>query len=82
MAWQFDTPAKGEGMIQAFRRPDSPFETARFKLRGLDAKASYAIKDLDAPAETTFTGADLMEKGLPVTIKDTPGAALITYRRH
>ncbi len=81
MGWQFDSPDKGEGMIQAFRRPDSPFETARFKLRGLDAKATYAVKDLDEAAEVTMTGAELMDKGVPVTIKQRPGAALVAYRR-
>jgi alpha-galactosidase len=81
MAWQFDSPDKGEGLVQAFRRPESPFETARFKLRGLDAKASYVVKDLDALTEATMSGAELMESGVPVTVKQCPGAALVTYRR-
>ncbi len=81
MGWQFDSPDKGEGLVQAFRRPESPFETARFKLRGLDAKASYVVKDLDAAAETVATGAELMESGVPVVLKQCPGAALVTYRR-
>jgi alpha-galactosidase len=81
MGWQFDSPAKGEGMVQAFRRPQSPFETARFKLRGLDAKADYAVKDMDSSVGTAMSGAELMEKGVPVTIQDCPGAALITYQR-
>ncbi len=81
MAWQLDSPAKGEGVVQAFRRPESPFESARFKLRGLDAKASYVVKNLDTAAEVTLSGAELMEKGLPVTVNETPGAALIAYRR-
>ena len=81
MAWQFDSPDKGGGMVQAFRRPESPFETARFKLRGLDAKASYTVKDADYAVETTTSGAELMERGLSVTIKQCPGAAVVSYRR-
>jgi alpha-galactosidase len=81
MAWQFDSPDKGEGLVQAFRRPESPFEAARFKLRGLDAKASYVVKDLDQTTEATMSGAALMESGIPVTVKQCPGAALVTYRR-
>lgn len=81
MGWQFDSPEKGEGMVQAFRRPESPFETARFRLRGLDAKAMYAVKDMDSVAEVTLSGAELMEKGLPVTVGQAPGAALVAYRR-
>ena len=34
--WQFDVPEKGEGVVQAFRRAESVYEAARFKLRGLD----------------------------------------------
>jgi alpha-galactosidase len=81
MAWQFDLPEKGEGMVQVFRRPESPFEAARFKLRGLDAKASYVVKNADDPAQTTISGAELIERGLPVTVKQCPGAALVSYRR-
>ncbi|MGA2115803.1 MAG: alpha-galactosidase [Bryobacteraceae bacterium] len=81
MGWQFDLPEKGEGMVQAFRRPDSPFEEARFPLRGLDGKASYVVKDMDGAAEITMSGAELMERGLPVTVKERPGAAVVTYRR-
>ncbi len=80
MAWQFDSPAKGEGMVQAFRRPDSPFETARFQLRGLDPKRTYVIRDADSGETTRMSGAELLERGLPVTLRDSPGAALIAYR--
>ncbi|MFN0172208.1 MAG: alpha-galactosidase, partial [Bryobacteraceae bacterium] len=81
MGWQFDSPAKGTGFVQAFRRPESPYETARFRLRGLDANAAYAVKDLDTGAETLINGGELMERGVAVTVKALPGAALLTYRR-
>ena len=38
IAWQFDCPEQGEGMVQAFRRAESVYESARFTLRGLDAR--------------------------------------------
>lgn len=81
MAWQFNSPATGEGMVQAFRRPDSPFETARFKLRGLDPRAIYIAGDADAPSALELTGAELMDHGLPVTVTGSPGAALLSYRK-
>jgi alpha-galactosidase len=81
VAWQFDCPEKGEGMVQAFRRPQSPLEKGRFKLRGLDLKANYAVRNLDVPGEVRFSGQELSEKGLPVTIGDQPGAAVIIYRQ-
>jgi len=81
LAWQFDRADDGEGMVQAFRRPQSPYEAARFKLRGLDPKARYAVRDLDQAQETEMAGQELMESGLLVSIRTRPGAALITYRK-
>jgi alpha-galactosidase len=81
MAWQFDRPDLGEGMVQVFRRAGSAYETARFQLRGLVPEASYEVRDLDAAAPLKFTGRELAEAGLPVSIKDRPGALTITYKR-
>ena len=80
MAWQFDRPEMGDGMLQAFRRPAYPTEEARHKLGGLDPKAEYAVSNLDAGGRTQFSGQELIEKGLPVAIRDQPGAVIITYR--
>jgi len=81
VAWQFDRPASGGGMVQAFRRSQSPIEKVRFKLRGLDPAAQYAVSNLDAPGETQFSGRQLREQGLPVAIKDEPGAVIIIYKQ-
>lgn len=81
MAWQFDLSDSGEGVVQAFRRPESPFESARFKLRGLDPQARYTLRNSDEPQETQMTGKELTDSGVLVSIKKRPGAALITYRR-
>jgi alpha-galactosidase len=81
IAWQFDRPDLGEGMVQAFRRAESIYEAARLKLRGLDRNARYVITDLDAPGGTEIRGGELTEKGLRVVIKDQPGAAVLTYKR-
>ncbi|HSV74615.1 MAG TPA: NPCBM/NEW2 domain-containing protein [Chthonomonadales bacterium] len=82
MAWQFDDPEGGRGMVQAFRRADSPYESARFRLQGLDPDATYAVTDVDRPrAVRRVAGSELMERGLSVAIADQPGAALLTYRR-
>ena len=81
IAWQFDQPEHGSGMIQAFRRPQSLYETARFKLRGLDPNASYTVTNLDLPDALRLSGKELMEKGLPVGIPESPGAVIIVYSR-
>ena len=68
-------------MVQVFRRPNSPFETARFQLRGLEPNARYSVTDLDVPGSKEMTGRELMDEGLPVAIKAKPGAVIITYTR-
>ena len=80
MAWQFDRPESGEGIVQVFRREESPVESARFKLRGLDATAKYEVENLDGGKET-HTGRELMEKGLAVTINQQPAALVFAYKR-
>jgi len=81
IAWQFDDPEKGEGMVQAFRRQKSPGESIRVKLHDLDANAVYTVTNFDATGTTEMTGRELADKGLAVTIKDQPGAAIITYKK-
>jgi alpha-galactosidase len=79
MAWQFDNPAEDHGMVQAFRRPESPFETSRFRLRGLKPTASYTVKNLESGVESRYSGKDLMEPGLAVKIQNHPGVAILVY---
>jgi alpha-galactosidase len=81
LAWQFDRPDLGAGMVQAFRRPQSPFVSGQFRLRGLEPAADYEITDLDQPgAVTTMSGRELMETGLTITMRDKPQAMVLTYR--
>jgi len=80
MVWQFDRPDLGAGMVQAFRRADSVYEVARFRLRGLEPDARYTVKNLDEEGATERTGRELMEEGLRVVLQDQPGAVVITYR--
>ncbi len=81
MAWQFNRLEPGDGMVQAFRRSQSPMESARFKLRGLDLTAQYSVRNIDMAGESQFSGLELEEKGLPVAIKDQPGAVIILYKQ-
>lgn len=82
MAWQFDRPEAGLGMIQVFRRHSSPYESARFQLRGLDPAARYRITNLDAPGESKeLPGRELMDTGILITLKQCPSSALLRYER-
>ena len=81
MAWQFDRPEEEQGVVQAFRRPQSPLTAAQFKLRGLDSAATYVLKDHDAAGTLEISGRELLDQGLSVAVKDRPGAAVITYKK-
>jgi alpha-galactosidase len=82
IAWQFDRPEARQGMVQAFRRDRSAYESARFKLKGLAPDARYSISNLDAATGTQeVTGRDLMESGLLVPISARPGSTTILYTR-
>jgi alpha-galactosidase len=82
MAWQFDVPETGEGMVQVFRRTESPYCGRELKLQGLDPAARYELTDLDVPDRpVTHAGRELLEAGLPVTITNKPGAVVITYKK-
>lgn len=81
IAWQFNRPAEGDGVVQAFRRKDGGDATQTYRLRGLDPTAMYRVTHFDLEGATTVSGPDLMANGLTVAIKDQPGAAVIAYRR-
>lgn len=82
MAWQFDRPESGEGMVQVFRRHNSFYESASFKLFGLDPQADYVVSNLDTGAQEHRSGRRLLTEGLSVAIAAKPGAAIRTYRRY
>lgn len=79
IAWQFDLPETGEGMIQAFRRDQSVDGATRFRLRGLEPGGFYVVTDIDTNSQIEISGRELLETGLLVTITGRPGSALIKY---
>jgi alpha-galactosidase len=81
VAWQFDRPDQGDGVVQAFRRKASIDESTRLRLRGLDPNSSYEVSNLNGGPSRQTSGKDLLEKGLSVTIPERPGAVVITYRK-
>jgi alpha-galactosidase len=81
MAWQFNRPESGDGMVQAFRRHESPYETATYSLHGLDEAASYELTDVDTSEVRRLTGRELLQQGFPVRIAQKPGAVIITYKK-
>jgi len=81
MAWQFDLPEETSGIVQAFRRPKSPYESARLKLRGLDPTVNYRVRDIDGQSQLEMPGRELLDKGLSIIIPHQPGAVIFRYEQ-
>jgi hypothetical protein len=47
----------------------------------VEPKAVYTLTNFDVPGTTEMSGRELLETGLPITIKDLPGSAIITYNK-
>lgn len=81
MVCQHDRADLGEGLVVALKRPRSPFDTARFVLRGLEPDSEYEVTNLDTQETHCFPGAELMDRGFEVHLPGKPDSALIVYRR-
>ncbi len=81
MAYQLHRSDMDAGVVVAFRRSESPDETARFKLHGLAPDGRYAITNFDQPGTTDMLGRELSEQGLPVALIEQASSAIITYQR-
>ncbi len=78
LAYQYDRPDLGEGMVMAFRREQAPRKSCTVKLRGLDAKRRYKLEDLDTGAKKVYAGKKLAA-GLRLDIANKPGSRLLIY---
>ena len=81
IAWQFDCPETGEGMVEVFRRAESIYETARLPLEALDPAAGYTVTNIDGGTDRTLDGKELRERGLEVKIGEKPGTAIFVYKK-
>jgi len=73
-AMQFHRADLGAGMVVVYRRPDSPFVTARFQLRGIASDRSCCLDEGD-PA-----GLNLEGTVLEVHLNKAPEATVVFYR--
>ena len=80
IAWQFNRPDLGQGMIQAFRRSENDSTTKKIKLQGLQPCVQYELINFDADSTIKITGHDLMEGGLELDMENCPGSLTIKYR--
>ncbi len=79
-AAQFDRPESGDGIVQAFRREDSPYVECEFRLRGIDRGADYEVTDLDHPENVRIlSGCELAD--FRVRLEEKRSSAIFIYRR-
>lgn len=81
IGWQLNDEDKGEGVVQMFRRPDSKMVAGRFPLHGLDASATYRVKDVDTGKTSDVSGKELTEKGLLLEIDSAMKAVIVNYKK-
>ncbi len=79
-AMQYYDEATGKGIVYVFR-PLNEQNTETFNLKGLDAEATYYVKWEDAKQVKTYTGRELMETGVSVTLGQTYDAELLYLQR-
>ena len=81
IAWQYDRPDLGGGLIQAFRRAKCPETTLAAKPRGLEENVRYEVTNLDSGTVQEIAGAELMERGLAITLAEPRSSAILVYQR-
>lgn len=79
IGWQLNSPEKGGGYVQLFRREEAAEEKCTVRLRGLVAGAVYEVEDMNTGKTERIKGKALME-GLSVALPKR-GSGLFIYHR-
>lgn len=77
---QYHRADLGEGMVLVFRREKTPQASIQVQLKGLDPEVTYRLQSQTGGLTRELTGKQLTD-GLDISIAQTPGSALIVYRR-
>lgn len=70
---------ENEGMIQVFKRQNSPYITACFQLYEIDENKNYLFEDKDG-GNFEISGKELATNGLNIKITDKRVAKIFTYK--
>ncbi len=79
-AYQLNCPEKANGLLMLFRRDDSPYETCRFNLRGLENNTCYTFMDKDTKESFNLTARELKD-GVVITMPKTHSSKIILYKK-
>ncbi len=78
-AVQFDRPAENDGIVQVFKRENSPCLSALFDLYAINENAEYTFTDIDDNSKFVISGKELKEKGFGIEIKERRTAKIFMY---
>lgn len=73
--WQYLDPETKEGVVLAFRRPESPCDRVRIPLKGLPDGATVEVEDIDSGERRTLSDAVL-----EIVLPERRSSAIVTYR--
>lgn len=79
-AVQYHRPDLAEGLVLAFRRPKSPYNSAQVALHGLEPGATYEFTSDRTGTTGRASGTELMSEWV-LTLPKPHSSALIHYRR-
>jgi alpha-galactosidase len=80
-SYQLDRPDLSEGIVLAFRRPQSPFTEARFVLKGIDEKARYQFENADSGEKILVDGKTIATGGFTIKMQQIPDSQLWYYKK-
>ncbi len=80
VAWQFDSPEKGQGFVQAIHLPASQDEALTIHPAGLDSSVTYVFENGESGEIREVTGRDLLASGFTFSLPARSGAIWF-YRR-
>jgi hypothetical protein len=81
LAWQYVAYDGSGGIVQIFKRSQSPYDTARLQMYGLNPAANYVFDDFDGNPEIRCSGKELLEKGLPIVITEKRVSRILEFRQ-
>ena len=74
--WQYHDPESQSGIIMAFRRNESPFNTVSIELKGLPLGRAYDVRNLDEGTSTCVDGA------FEITLPEKRSSVIFEYKMH
>jgi alpha-galactosidase len=79
-AYQLDRSDLDGGAVLAFRGANSPWDSARVRLHGIDESARYLLENTDVSGTTVVSGRELAG-GVDIRLEDPESSAVVFYTR-